>query len=54
MLEAQRLADGVEQERLARAAPADEQNRVAARERGKNHGFLRLEAVGAECGQPAA
>ena len=54
MLEPKRLADGIEQERLARAAPADEQNRVAARERGENHGFLRVEAVGAEGGQAAA
>ena len=54
MLEAQRLADGIEQEGLARAAPADEQNRVAGRERGENHGFLRVEAVGAEGGQAAA
>jgi hypothetical protein len=54
MLEAQRLADRIEQEGLARAAPADEQNRVAARERGENHGLLRLEAIGAERGQAAA
>ena len=54
MLETQRLADGVEQERLARAAPADEQHRVAGRERGENQGFLRIEAVGAEGGQAAA
>ena len=54
MLEAQRLADGIEQERLARAAAADEQDRIAGRERGENQRFLRLEAVGAEGGQAAA
>ena len=44
----------VEQERLARAAAADQQHRVAAGERGEDDGLLRLEAVGAERGQAAA
>ena len=54
MFEPKRFADGIEQERLARAAAADEQDRVAGHERGENDGFLRLEAVGAEGGQAAA
>ena len=38
----------IEQEGLARAAAADEQNRIAGGERGEDDRFLRLEAVGAE------
>jgi hypothetical protein len=53
MFETKGLADRIEQEGLARAAPADEQNRVTTGERGEDDGLLRLEAVSAECGQAA-
>ena len=54
MFETKGLADRIEQEGLARAAPADEQNRVTTGERGEDDGLLRLEAISAECGQAAA
>jgi hypothetical protein len=43
VLEAQGLADGIEQEGLARAAAADEQHRIAAGQGGENNRLLRLE-----------
>jgi hypothetical protein len=54
VLEPERLADGVEQKGFPRAAAADEEHRVAAREDGEDDGFLRLEAVGAEGREAAA
>jgi hypothetical protein len=54
VLEAQGLADGIEQEGLSRAAAADEQQRVAAGQGCENDEFLRLEPIGAEGGQATA
>ena len=54
MLEPERLGQRVEQEGLARAAAADQQQRVVGRERGQDDGLLRVEAVDAEGGQAAA